>query len=584
MNTKYPDITDKNFYEKIDKIYNKYRVKKNKYTVDKICKPKEFQLQLPQKFLSHFINPKTQYKGVLVYHRIGSGKTCTAIQIAEKWIKHKRIIVVVPASLKTNFRNELRSLCASNKYLKNNERNMLKKLNPTDEKYREIIKKSDRKIDMNYEIYSYNKFVDLYNTKKLNLKNSLLIVDEIQNMISEKGTYYETIYKAIHTAPHDLRIVLLSATPMFDKPNELALLLNLLRLKKEIPISNEFNNKFILTKMTKSGKYKHEVKNIDLFKKYIKGYVSYFRGAPQVAFPHMTIKYIKCEMSDFQYSIYKKVLKNDSIVNTEKKKIMKNYLNIIDLPNNFYLGTRFVSNIVFPNKQIGSDGFDSLTDIKIKKQLSKYSCKFYKIIKKIEKCKGKIFVYSAFKNYGGIKSFIKILEAYGYKNYATHGSGRKRYALWSGDESITAKEELKSVYNLKENLNGSMIKILLGTVAIKEGVSLTAVKQVHIIEPYWNTSRLEQVIGRASRMCSHRDLSIEEQNVKVYIYIAIAPKSIEVKQEDTIDQYIQYIAKQKEKIVKSFEQAIKEAAIDCELNKNANSDGIDGINDIKCDV
>ena len=49
---------------------------------------------------------------LLIYHRIGSGKTCSAIQIGEKFKKNKRIIVVVPASLRGNFRNELRSsLC-----------------------------------------------------------------------------------------------------------------------------------------------------------------------------------------------------------------------------------------------------------------------------------------------------------------------------------------------------------------------------------------------------------------------------------------------------------------------------------------
>jgi hypothetical protein len=89
---KYPNIEDKEFYEKITKIYSKYKVKKEKKTLETICYPKGFKLQLPQQFLSEFINPKTPYMGVLVYHRIGSGKTCTAIRIAEKWKKHKRFL------------------------------------------------------------------------------------------------------------------------------------------------------------------------------------------------------------------------------------------------------------------------------------------------------------------------------------------------------------------------------------------------------------------------------------------------------------------------------------------------------------
>ena len=54
--------------------------------------------------------------------------------------------------------------------------------------------------------------------------------------------------------------------------------------------------------------------------------------------------------------------------------------------------------------------------------------------------------------------------------------------------------------------------------AIKEGVSLLRVKYVHIIEPYWNLSRLEQVIGRAVRFCSHKDVEEDKRIVKVYIY------------------------------------------------------------------
>ena len=50
-----------------------------------ICFPKKYTLQLPQKFVAEFINPKTPYKGLLLFHKIGAGKTCGAINIAEKW-------------------------------------------------------------------------------------------------------------------------------------------------------------------------------------------------------------------------------------------------------------------------------------------------------------------------------------------------------------------------------------------------------------------------------------------------------------------------------------------------------------------
>lgn len=581
--SKYPDLTDEDFYKKINALYKEFRVGKDKKTLDEICHPKDFKLQLPQKFLAEFINPDTPYKGILIYHRIGAGKTCTGVRIGEMWKKHKRIIVVVPASLKNNFRGELRSQCAEDHYLKSKEREELKKYKPSDKEYKEIIKKSNERIDEYYEIYSYNKFVELIMKKKLDLKNSLLIIDEIQNMVSEDGSFYTTLYDAIKKSPQDLRIVLLSATPMFDKPNEIALTLNLLKPKVEFPIGRHFDKKFIKTKK-RGESYSHEIINPTLFKKMAKGYISYFRGAPPISFPEMKIKYVQCEMSTFQYSAYIRLLRHEEKHQGESlkqfKKALKS-LNVSDLPNNFYIGTRMISNIVFPNQKINEGGFVSLTSKKIVDKLSKYSCKFAAITDKISKSSGKIFVYSGFKEYGGIKSFVKVLEAIGYKDYSRHGVGAKRYAVWSGDESISKKDDIKTVYNRNDNLNGSKIKILLGSPSIKEGVSLLAVRQVHILEPYWNKSRLDQVIGRASRFCSHKDVEEEKRKVKVYVYIAVAPTIGKVEPPTTVDQYIQGLAIEKDKIIKQFEQLIKETAIDCQLNKNANV--YEGEEDIICD-
>jgi superfamily II DNA or RNA helicase len=577
----YPEISDSEFYEGINRIYKRFTIPKSKRTFEEICFPKKFQLQLPQEFLSQYINPKTPYKGVLIYHRIGAGKTCTAIRVAETWKKYRAIVVVLPASLKGNFRNELRSLCAGNSYLKESERSRLSELHPSDPEYKEIIKESDRRIDDVYSIYSYNKFIQLAQDKQINLRNTILIIDEIQNMVSEEGTYYNTLYNMIHDAPDDLRIVLLSATPMFDKPNEIALTMNLLRLPRELPTGREFYSMFVRIIKTKSGKYYYRVKNMDLFKDLIRGYVSYFRGAPPYVFPILTIRYVRCIMSDFQYQAYKDVIKAEAEKYHAKniKKvgdiIAKKVLTVKNLPNNFFIGTRIVSNIVFPNRQINEEGFASFTGNKIRVNLYNYSTKFSRILTRVEKAKGKVFIYSGFKEYGGIKSLTRVLDEMGYLNYLEHGEGHKRYATWSGDENISEKDEIRAVYNRKDNLDGSKIKIILGSPATKEGISFTAIQQVHILEPYWNQSRLEQIIGRASRYCSHKDVQEEKRIVKVYIYVAVHPD-----EPETVDEYMQQLSVQKSKLTNEFEKAIKEAAIDCELNKNANV--YEGEEDIQC--
>lgn len=568
---KYPNINDDDFYEKINKIYKEYKVPNKIKSLEDICMPKTFKLQLPQQFVEQFMSPKTMYRGILIYHRIGAGKTCTAVRVGEQWKKYKRIIVIVPASLKGNFRNELRSLCADNNYLTATERKELATLHPNDKRYKEIIKTSDAKIDKYYEIYSYNKFVELVNTQKINLKNAVLIVDEVQNMVSEEGSFYETLYDAIKKAPKDLRIVLLSATPMFDKPNEIALTMNLLRPDVELPVGKEFDKMFIKTKRRHDGNYSHKTINIDKFKEMIKGYISFFRGAPQHVFPKMTIKFVRCEMSRFQSDAYNRVLENEEQDLGSKKEILKSAmkdLNVSDLPNNFYIGTRVVSNIIFPNKKLGKQGLKSLTEKKILDELGTYSTKFYEMMQRIENCRGKVFVYSAFKEFGGIRTFLKILDAYGYSDYISEGDGIRRYAVLSGDENIATKEKIKAVYNMKNNLAGKKLKIVIGSPATKEGISFTAVRQVHILEPYWNQSRLDQIIGRASRFCSHKDLPEEKRNVKVYVYLAVHKKI-----DQTIDEYMQQLISQKSKIINEFEQAIKESAIDCKLNKNANATG-----------
>lgn len=564
---KYPELKDDEFYDKINNIYKDYYIPKKKKTLEDICFPKKFELQNSQKLLSKYINPKTPYKGILVYHRIGAGKTCTAVQIGEVWKNHRKVFVVVPASLKGNFRNELRSLCAGSSYLTDEERKLLQEFHPSSEEYQNIIRKSDERIDMYYNIYSYNKFIELAQNNEIKLKNSILIIDEIQNMISEEGTYYNVLYDLIHKSPKDLRVVLLSATPMFDKPHELALTINLLRPEKELPIGKEFDKKYIKVIKYDDDNYEYRAKHLCKFKEQIRGLVSYFRGAPPYVFPEMKIKYVKCEMSEFQYSAYKGILRNEA-KQMDLKKFKKQVIesvSVTKLPNNFFIGTRFVSNVVYPNRKVGEDGLKSFKGNKILKDLKIYSCKFAKIMDKIQKASGKVFVYSGFKEEGGIKSFARVLETFGYKNYVKDGEGRFRYAIWSGDEDISLKEEIKNVYNQKNNLNGSKLKILILSPAAKEGISLSGVRQAHILEPYWNLARLQQIIGRGSRFCSHKDLPEEKRNIKVYIYLATHPD-----EEETVDEYINQLAYQKNKLVGEFEKAIKESAIDCSLFKNAN--------------
>ena len=226
-------------------------------------------------------------------------------------------------------------------------------------------------------------------------------------------------------------------------------------------------------------------------------------------------------MENFQYKSYLTSLSTDGM----REVGSFNNVDILDLPTNFLIGPRFISNISFPNKGIGANGYSSLKGSVLKPQnIKNYSKKFFKMYNNLKKSKGPVFIYSNFKDYGGIKSLVKFLEYNGFKNYKTYGEGKMRYAIWSGDESNKVKNEIKAVFNNKDNHNGSKIKIILGTPAIKEGVSLLRVEQVHILEPYWNLSRMKQIIGRAIRFCSHKDLPSKRRFVDIYLYLADAKR------------------------------------------------------------
>ena len=241
----FPKLTDPKFQDKILKKFSQYEIPNTKPSFWDLCFPDDFTYQLPQLFVSKFINPKTPYKGLLVFHKIGAGKTCAAIQIAEQWVDKRNVIFIVPASLVGNVYKEFRSECTGNKYVTISERKKLLNLNPLKDEYQDLLETINSRIDEKYQIYSYHKYVDLVNSKKINLKNSLVIIDEVQNIVSESGSFYKVILNSLQKSPDSTRIVVMSATPIFDKPIELALTMNLLKPDNILPTGTKFNDTFL---------------------------------------------------------------------------------------------------------------------------------------------------------------------------------------------------------------------------------------------------------------------------------------------------------------------------------------------------
>jgi hypothetical protein len=249
-----------------------------------------------------------------------------------------------------------------------------------------------------------------------------------------------------------------------------------------------------------------------------------------------------------------------------------------------------------------------------KDELPNYSPKFAKLLDNVSdpENKGLHLIYSQFRTLEGIGILKLILEANGFAEFKLrHDRGewtfdideadykKPRFVLYTGTETADEKELIRNIYNSSwnsispvlaqklskihdNNYMGEIIKVFMITSSGAEGISLQNTRFVHIVEPYWNSVRTDQVIGRARRICSHEKLEPSLRNVKVFMYMATltkeqktSEKNIELRIKDvsrvdgksviTTDESLYEIAEVKRKINTQILMAIKQTAIDCTL-------------------
>ena len=252
--------------------------------------------------------------------------------------------------------------------------------------------------------------------------------------------------------------------------------------------------------------------------------------------------------------------------------------------------------------------------------LKNLSPKFQAILDRIETTGGPVLVYSNFKTLEGVGLFSIALEAQnGYRRLdivqvpgegwklspgtIAGGADAPRYISYTGDEDRDKRNILLAIYNAKwdkvpralgdavkaltgvtDNKDGKICRVLMITQSGADGLNLSNVRQVHIMEPYWNYVRLDQVKGRAIRICSHMGLPPDQRNVDTYIYISKFSK----RQADehlvdetlrnfdgglTTDQNIWALMNSKKKLAESVLSVMKSAAVDCELFETENGGG-----------
>ena len=284
-------------------------------------------------------------------------------------------------------------------------------------------------------------------------------------------------------------------------------------------------------------------------------------------------------------------------------------------------------------------------------RLQKYSPKYAKILQNVLQAPGSSLVYSQFLDMEGIGIFlvvldinefqpIKIESADGNLRFTKEtlaslkkGPSVNRYLSFTGGEDREIRSMALKVFNAKfsdgafpelpkemsdalvaagftGNLKGELCRVFCITSAGAEGLSLRNVRRVHIMEPYWNPVRTDQVKGRAVRICSHIDLELEERNVEVFTYCSVFDDSalahpdgstgfpridmtvlggdgmkpadaakagftVPVGAKDyvvTSDEYLYSLSESKKKLLQNIQNLMKTSAVDCQINEYENEE------------
>ena len=709
-NLLYPQMTDPNFSMK---IANKKEFSKMGYPYYKTSDAVEFKAKCDtlmeskmmfsphQMFVRNFLSSSTPYNSLLLFHGLGSGKTLTSIGVAEQYRQDMRntngfksIMVVASPNVQSNFElqlfdeNKLTFIDGDGTWTYDGVTNnsFLKQLNPMG--IIGLYKKSDRKrlilqikaiISKSYTFMGYRKFagyiekIEAVSMVRGRLKMSLfkkqlesifndrmVIIDEIHNIkkVDGLGDSGKRISRSmINVIKHsdNMRLLLLSATPMYNDYKEIIWLLNIMNLndgRDELYIKDVFD---------RDGNFNPNGQDILIQKS--RGYISFVRGENPYTFPYRifpnlhtpsnsiiniqyptkqmngsplfervdTIDLYVTKMGEYQKDGYKRI----KDLNMRKIKTIVPEITDVDAKYNYTVMQPLIEclNFVFPNPYDDDDSmrdviygvngiktvmnFEKSVDKHYKKnysykpevlkkfgrlfsydEIGKYSGKALDILTHIKKSDGVSIVYSQYID-GGIVPMALALEEMGLKRYTgtpslfdethlnennikpvdhdfnekSHGLMKSKqfnqacYAIISGDGLLSPNNKAEIVAATSDiNKNGSVIKVIFISKAGSESLDFKFIRNVFIMDPWYNLSRPEQIIGRAVRFRSHRLLEFEKRNTCIYMYCS-APVDDDC---ETADMYMYRKAQSKAKQIGRVTRVLKEASVDCVLNHEQN--------------
>jgi hypothetical protein len=384
------------------------------------------------------------------------------------------------------------------------------------------------------------------------------------------------------------------------------------------------------------------LKNVQLFARRIQGLVSYFKGADERLLPRRVDEestLTKIFMSGEQYLRYLEA-RHEEIERESRKARMKADLN--EELGSFRMGSRLVCNYAIPpelrtaivegaSEETDLDKPEILARIRAApdKFLSEEALEIYspKMLAILRDLKANVrageafrnqFVYSQYRSLEGLGVFAAILDANGFQQYRllkrqgiweedpAMKKGVPAYAMFVGGTSEKDREErelYRQIFNesysdtfpqsLKDSITEHKLCVFMASSAGAEGITLANVRNVYIMEPYWNPARTDQVMGRAIRICSHARLPVAERTVKIQLYMSMfspeqltsneGPNIVSIRRNDmtlkryegdepreafmTSDEFLYEVSYEKNRIIKVISHLLKQAAVDCEIHR-----------------
>ena len=349
----YPSVNQPDFYQS---LIEKKEFFENRLSQYENIPENPGDLFKHQQFMKKFLSSNTPYDQILLFHGLGTGKTCTAVatveQIKSEGSNFKGALILSRKTLIANFQSELVLKCTAGQYIPDNYDNM-----SPENKKKKIAKKAEK------EYYTFERFGQFANKLRVmtdedivqKYSNMVIVIDEVHNLRPQERknkSIYEVIHKFLHLV-HNCKILLLTGTPMKDKVEEIASVMNLI-----LPLNEQFQNKkpdefvnkyFVKDKTT----YVYGIKNQEMLKELkskLKGRISVLKSQDS----NLDKRFVKnsviednslqtfvvyeTEMSDFQYNVYTEALKKDmktkGVINDDNPIIEEEHEDIEDIEEN----------------------------------------------------------------------------------------------------------------------------------------------------------------------------------------------------------------------------------------------------------